>query len=395
MKDIWNKRYTVIAIYAFLVTAAAMLLLMLLLNFSTVCSKIGYFLSVLSPFIWGGVFAFVLNPLLSFIEKKVLMRVFKKTVLTKRIRAVSLFFTYVIFFGILALLFMVVLPQMMSSISTIVSNFPTYVTAVQQWMIKTASNFHLTGNSIDYLNDFVNTASDLIFSRLTSMVPTIISTTTKIMAGILRFAIGIIVGIYMLFNKEKFFAQINRLAHAVLPERIVHILVQIVHTSDDIFTGFISGKILDSAIIGIICFIVMIVFKWPYAVLISVIVGITNVIPYFGPFIGAVPSALIILTVSPLKAFWFCIFILILQQFDGNILGPKILGSSTGLSAMWVIFAITVFSAIFGIIGMFIGVPLFAVIYSICKDIIHWRLDKKGMPVESDNYASEENPILR
>jgi len=170
-------------------------------------------------------------------------------------------------------------------------------------------------------------------------------------------------------------------------------LISITHTSNRIFTGFISGKILDSLIIGVLCFIGMSIFNLPMAMLVSVIVGVTNVIPYFGPFIGAIPGALIVFLVDPIKAFWFMLFILALQQFDGNILGPYILGDSIGLPAFWVIFAILVFGSIFGVLGMFIGVPTFAVIYSIIKMWIESRLEKKGMPLSLHEYASEEHPL--
>ena len=205
---------------------------------------------------------------------------------------------------------------------------------------------------------------------------------------------GIILSVYLLASKELFYAHAKKLGYALFPKRVMDKLLEITHTSNNIFTGFIVGKIVDSTIIGVLCFIVMALFNWPYAMLISVIVGVTNVIPYFGPFIGAIPSILLLLIIDPRTAVMFGIFILILQQLDGNIIGPKILGDSTGLSAFWVVFSITLFSAIMGPIGMLIGVPTFAVIYSLIRDFAEWRLKTKNMATATDDYASPEHAII-
>ena len=232
-------------------------------------------------------------------------------------------------------------------------------------------------------------------TALTSAIPQIIQTTVNVTASVLNVIIGFIISVYMMFSKELFFARIHKLFTALFPEKSVEKMASVIHQSNDIFSGFISGKILDSFIIGLLCFIFMSIFGWPYAMLISVIVGVTNVIPYFGPFIGAIPSILILLMVEPWTALWFAIFILVLQQIDGNIIGPKILGDSTGLSAFWVIFAITIFGSLMGPLGMFIGVPLFAVIYSLVRQFAEWRLSQKGLPTATDDYASKEHPIIK
>lgn len=226
-------------------------------------------------------------------------------------------------------------------------------------------------NSVDLPSDVVDSlvisfedALNSLYAVLRATLPVLMDFTVKFSAGVLNWVLGLIISVYMFMGKERFFAQAKKLLYALFEKDTVDEILRQTRDSHAIFSGFITGKILDSLIIGLICFACLSVFRMPYAMLISVIVGVTNVIPYFGPFIGAIPSVFIMLTVSPIKALFLALFILVLQQFDGNILGPKILGQSTGLSAFWVVFSIMLFGGLFGFVGMFIGVPTFAVIYS-------------------------------
>ena len=202
--------------------------------------------------------------------------------------------------------------------------------------------------------------------------------------------IGIIISIYVLMSKEEFIGQSKKLMYALLPGKSANAVIHTVHKSNEIFGGFISGKLLDSLIIGILCFICLSLMKMPYTVLVSVIVGVTNVIPFFGPYLGAIPSAILIMLANPIQGVYFILFILILQQFDGNILGPAILGESTGLSSFWVVFAILVGGGIFGILGMIIGVPAFAVIFYVFRRTVNHILKKKQLPQDSGNYIKVE-----
>ncbi len=202
--------------------------------------------------------------------------------------------------------------------------------------------------------------------------------------------VGIIISIYVLMSKEEFIGQSKKLMYALLPGKSANAVIHTVHKSNEIFGGFISGKILDSMIIGVLCFICLYFMKMPYALLVSVIVGVTNVIPFFGPYLGAVPSTILIMLASPIQGVYFIIFILILQQFDGNILGPAILGESTGLSSFWVVFAILVGGGIFGILGMIIGVPAFAVIIYVIRRMVNYILEKKQLPLDSKEYVPVE-----
>lgn len=235
---------------------------------------------------------------------------------------------------------------------------------------------------------------EAFYSWLSASLPMVLNATKNLTTGLTNLILGVIISIYFLFGKERFLAQIKKALYALFPEDFVKRLVDVTHTSNRIFSGFISGKLLDSLIIGILCFVGMSLFRMPMAMLVSVIVGVTNVIPYFGPIIGAVPSALIVFLIDPIKALWFVFFVICLQQFDGNILGPRILGDSIGMPAFWVIFSILLFGGYFGVFGMFVGVPTFAVIYSIFKIWMEGRLERKNMPTDTKSYASEEHPLL-
>ena len=198
--------------------------------------------------------------------------------------------------------------------------------------------------------------------------------------------IGVIVSVYVLFSKEKFVSQTKKTVYAVFSTRNANAILHLTRKSNEIFGGFIIGKIIDSAIIGVLCFIGISILRMPYVMLVSVIVGVTNVIPFFGPYIGAIPSAVLIMLADPLKGVYFVIFIFLLQQLDGNFIGPKILGNSTGLSAFWVIFSILLGGGLFGFPGMLMGVPTFAVIYYIVQTIVNRRLENKNLPTQSDFY---------
>ena len=222
------------------------------------------------------------------------------------------------------------------------------------------------------VNKFVSTISNGVFG---------------ILAVLKNVFVGVIISVYVLANKESFSGQTKKVLYAVCPERTANIVMEIVRDSNRIFIGFLSGKIMDSMIIGIICFIVLSILNIPYTLIVSVIVGVTNIIPFFGPYIGAIPSALLILLTDPKAGLIFIVFIIILQQIDGNLIGPKILGDSTGLSAFWVIFAIMVGSGLFGFIGMILGVPTFAVIYHIITKAVNQKLKQKQLPTNTEQYS--------
>ena len=237
-----------------------------------------------------------------------------------------------------------------------------------------------------YSEKFLDYINNNIMPQMETLVKQVSLSLISVLKVLWNFIIGMIISIYVLYNKETFAGQGKKLTYAFLSTKTANQFIQDIRFTSDTFIGFISGKIIDSIIIGFICFAGTSILKTPYALLVSVIVGVTNVIPFFGPYLGAIPSAILILMVNPIKCIYFIIFIVILQQIDGNIIGPKILGQSTGLSGFWVIFSITVFGGIMGIPGMIIGVPFFAVIYAMIKRITNRMLSKKGLPTETSKY---------
>ena len=362
------------------------------------------FLSILTPFIAGLIIAYILNPVMRFLEKKIAYplwnklkrkkdHVYSKEAFVIRIICASL--TLILFILVIYLLIIALLPNLITNIKSIVRIVPIYLMNVNDYYSSVLIKYPNLENlfqqySIDMSKLFYNKVlpflEDFISKSSTSLLGSIIS----IFKSLLNFIIGIIISLHLLVGKEKFCAQSKKVLYAFLKRERANNFINNLRYSDKIFGGFISGKVIDSIIIGILCYIGMLILNLPYPVLIAVVVGVTNVIPYFGPFIGAIPSAFFILMSDPKKCLIFLIFVLLLQQFDGNVLGPKILGDSTGLNSFWVIFAITVFSGLIGFVGMFIGVPLFAVIYAAFRTLINTRLEIKHMPVETQYYVDND-----
>jgi len=396
----WNKKYTTVAIYSFLVIVASILFFTILQNFSGFSNYASKILTLLTPFIYGFVIAYILNPILRMFDRKLLPWMTKDRIKPKHRRMLSILLTYVVAILFLIVFFSFVIPEIVTSLTGIVTKFPDYLKTAEQWIAEIFTAVEAWGINDINIQKILQTVLlsfdewlEKGYQIIKESLPMLLNTTKQLADGIMNIILGIIISVYLLMSKEKFFAQFKKALYALLPAKSVERSVYIAHKSHVTFSGFINGKLLDSLIIGILCFIGMTLLKMPNVMLISVIVGVTNVIPYFGPFIGAIPGALIILLTDPAKTIWFLIFILALQQFDGNILGPKILGETTGISAFWVIFAIVVFSGLLGVLGMFIGVPLFAVIYTLIREYIDARLEKKGLSVKTAEYASDKHKI--
>ena len=278
------------------------------------------------------------------------------------------------------------MPQLIDSIVGLVNDIPLYIADTTKFINGLIDNLNLGEQYQGVINENFNNLIDYIIKVATNLLPMLGGFLTTLLSSIWNIVLGLIISIYLLIEKERFFALSKKITYAILPKRAAVKTIELTHRSNDTFGKFLSGKILDSFIIGILTFVVLTIFNMPYTLLISVIVGITNIIPFFGPFIGAIPSVIIILFVSPIKAFWFLVIILIIQQIDGNIIGPKILGDSIGISAFWILFSILVAGKFLGLVGMVIGVPLFAIVYSIIKEIIEDKLEKKGLKTETEDY---------
>ncbi len=406
MKYHWDKKFLYWGVTGTIVLSSAILFYYALFKGADISIMWNRAIKILMPILDGLGLAYLLSFLLNAIEKKILypLAIKMKCKITdktkKIIRNVGVFFTAVIFLLLLYSLIMLIVPQLLTSIQSIVSKIPTYFNQISIWLAATLKNYpEIEKLTIDYWADI---ESWLTTQALPSAQEMLKQASNSLLGGVWTFlvatwdfVIGFIISIYLLTGKEKFCAQSKKVIYAFLNEDKANTFLNNLRFTNKTFGGFLTGKILDSLIIGILCYIGMEILKLPYALLVSVIVGITNIIPFFGPYLGAVPSAIIILMVSPSKALYFLIFILVLQQFDGNILGPKILGDSTGLSSFWVIFSITLFGGLMGILGMFIGVPLFAVIYAAFKTIVNQKLEKKGLTAETAFYMSSSgNPYF-
>ena len=405
MKLNMNKKYTTIAVYAFLVIAAAITFFFVISEHSVVGRMAGTFFGLMTPFIYGAALAYVLNPVLNWLEKKVFPKVFGDRVSKRSRRGLGVLLTFLFGCAVVALFLAVLIPQIVESIDNLAQSIYAFLPQAQNFLNDLIAQYGTNEMLVDVLSMLGVDISDpsmalqrlatRSYTFLTQVLPNLFGGVMRFTSGLLDVVVGIIIAIYLLLSKEIFYAQVKKLLFAFFPRRVAQAPLNLTHDSNTIFCGFISGKILDSAIIGVLCFIGCSVLQMPYTVLVSFIVGVTNVIPYFGPFIGAIPSIFIIMIADPLKSLVFAVFVLILQQLDGNIIGPKILGDSTGLSAFWVIFAVTFFGGLFGFVGMLIGVPTFAVIYALVRNFAEFKLGKKGLKTQTPDFASQENPIFQ
>lgn len=388
MKIDWNTKYTTIATYTFIVASAIILFYLGISQIGMLLGKISGVIGILQPFIIGFSIAYILNFILRFFERTIFDFEFVKKLEFKRNskRAIGLLVTYFVSFIVLYLFIKFVLPQLMDSIVGLINDIPMYISKTTKFIDDLLLKLNIERQYLDLINENFNRFIDYVIRFVTDLLPILGTLLTSVASKIWNIVLGIIISIYLLSDKEKFCALSKKITYAVFPKAVAEKSIEITHRSNSTFGKFLVGKILDSVIIGILTFFILTVSKMPYAILISVIVGITNIIPFFGPFIGAIPSFIIILFVSPVKALWFLVIILVIQQIDGNIIGPKILGDSIGISAFWILFSLLIFAKFLGLIGMIIGVPIFAIIYSIIKENVERKLKAKGLPVETEKY---------
>ncbi|WP_414697714.1 AI-2E family transporter [Peptacetobacter sp. AB845] len=387
MKIDWNRKYTTVAVYSFIVIACSIVFYLISSQVKLFSNKISDFIAILYPFIIGFAIAYLLNFILKFIENRIISEKMKGKSPSK-VRAISMLLTYLVA-GTLCYLFIhFVWPELLESIIGLFNDIPNYVNNATIMINKLIEEFNLTPASMEILESKWKELTDFIMNFMTDVIPVIGNTIMVVISSLWNIVLGVIVSIYLLKDKEKFFAISKKITYAVFNREHSYKILELTHRANKIFGKFLGGKILDSFIIAIITFVVLTIFKMPYTLLVTVIVGVTNVIPFFGPFFGAIPSVILVRFVSPIKAFWLLIIILIIQQLDGNVIGPKILGDSIGVSAFWILFALLIAGKFLGLVGMLLGVPLFAFIYSIIKDVTEERLDKKGLPVNTDDYMN-------
>lgn len=384
MKINWNEKYNTISVYSFLVISSLILFSLGLFKMEIITTKLGGMLSLFEPFIIGFSIAYLCNFILEYYEDKVFkLKPFNGV---KRKRGLGLLFTYLTVFVMLGLFISFVLPQLIDSILGLVNDIPGYVKNLNSMSANLISKLDVKAEYYDTLVSGYNSFIDYVIKTATGLIPVLAGAVSKVIGSVWNIVLGLIISIYLLIEKEKFIAISKKMVYAFASEKRAARVLELTHRSNDTFGRFLVGKIIDSAIIGVLTFIVLTIFNVPYTLLVATIVGITNIVPFFGPFIGAVPSFIIILFVSPEKAITFVFIILVIQQLDGNFIGPKILGDSIGISAFWIIFSILIAGELFGFVGMVLGVPMFAVIYSIIKENVENRLRKKGMATETGAY---------
>lgn len=392
MKVNWSSENTKRTISNIIVVAVGIILYFLIRNMSGIFSGVKGIIKILMPFVYGFAIAYILDIPMKALEGTIL-KPLDKTGNFKLKRGLAITITYILAGITISIVIAILIPELARSIGTLIENIPSYISSLEKYITSLVVELNLDGNMVNEVLEDFNNISAYITSIGGIVIGGLLQFSANITQSVLNLFISTIISIYMLTSKEKFFAQIKKILYAILPSRPVNYLIDLSNHSNRTFKGFLGGKMLDSLIIGIICFVCMNIFNMPYVLLVSFIIGITNIVPVFGPFIGAIPSVIIIFIASPIKALWFILFVFLLQQFDGNILGPKILGDSTGLSAFWVIFAILLGNGLFGFVGMIIGVPAFAVIYSIVRGIIELRLEKKGLDTNTEAYLSKDNII--
>lgn len=396
----WNIRpYLAIALTAVLVICLCIVFFFLIYRYNGFAAGWKKLTAILQPIIIGIVIAYLINPIMVFFEKHLMRwiepKMKKKAKAKKLCRGIATLGALAVFILIIVVLLVMLVPQLVESIQGVATTLPS---EVQHLIDKTNKYLSSDSEAANFVEDTLIYATNYIKDwAMNDLLPKSNTYLTSITTGLinvfkvlLNIIVGLIVSVYLLFSKETFIGQFKKLTYALFKPKKANIVIQTARKSNEIFGGFISGKILDSMIIGIICYIVLLIMKMPYPVLVSVIVGVTNIIPFFGPFIGAVPSFIIIVLENPIQGLYFLIFVVILQQVDGNIIGPNILGDSTGLSPFWVIFSIMVGGGLFGFAGMLLGVPTFAVIYYIMQEILRYFLRKRDLPQDSSQYIELE-----
>ncbi|MDO4345554.1 MAG: AI-2E family transporter [Eubacteriales bacterium] len=379
-----NNQYFTISIYVLIVVAVSTLIIRVVMTPHAVTNALKDVLNILMPFLMGILIAFILNPL---VKKLILLFNGPCKIKSKRAcKALAIILSYLIILGVITLCIFYIVPQVVISLTEVINGLPKlyqmtydfFDNLQERFPNADVSEIQSIVNDVlpDLINSLKNFASDL--------VPAVYAASISIVKGLLNFIIAIIVSVYMLVDKKGLQRSMKKVLYSFVPVKRIDTTMNILSECNHIFTNFIVGKAIDSTIIGVLCFVLMSIFKMPYALLISIIVGITNMIPYFGPFIGAVPGVVVLLMVSPLTSLGFAVLILILQQFDGLYLGPKILGDTVGLKPLWIIISITLGGSIAGVLGMFLSVPVVAVLRYLLGLYLDYRLEKRHIVLKSD-----------
>ncbi len=383
-----KKRFFYWGLTAFLTVCALMVFYDTVFRHGVLLSLLATLLKALKPVLYGAAMAYLLAPAVNFFDRR-LLSVGKGRLRAGPARALSILLTWAVVFLLVYLLFSILIPQLYLSVTTLIGNMQSYYNTIYGWVTQLLERHPqidvMVSGAIDtYYDDIRKWFTGTFLPQAQQTIGILTTGVLSVLAFFKDFFIGVIVSIYLLALKERFALNARRLLYSAVSERSYRHTLRACAKADSIFSGFVRGKLIDSLIIGGLCFVVCSLLSMPYTPLVSVIVGVTNIIPFFGPFLGAIPSAFLILLVDPLKCLYFIIFVLVLQQLDGNFIGPKILGGSTELPSFWVIVAILIGGGFFGVPGMFFGVPVFACLYAYVVYQRDKRLRKKG--VTSDEF---------
>ena len=377
----WNKKNTTEAIYACAVLAIALTGISIVVHIRVVYDALRAFLRVISPIVYGLSLAYVINPLLKLIERRVIAPIKTKKIRVSPVlrRVLSLFLSYLIVALFLFLIGLLIFPQIVKNYEVIVDSTSDFI---QNTITKLSEQF---GVDAEEMNARVGEHAASFLSYLGTIG-------ARFAIWLFLFLVGFIISFFVLLHKEHLRAAVKKLLAALLKPTRFNSTMEVARLADRTFGRFFIGKIFDSLIIGVISFVVFWATRMPYYPLLAAVICVTNIIPYFGPIIGAVPCVILVLTESPVKAIWIAVIILIIQQVDGNIIGPKIVGNAIGIKSLWVVISITIMGSFFGFVGMLIGAPLFSVLYTIVKEHTEKRLEKRNLPTETSAYA-DLNPM--
>ncbi len=395
----WDKKYLYWGITAFCVIAAGLVFYKILEALPAFRAFLRNFVKIISPFLWGFGFAYLLAPLMRLLEKKVLNPIANRISRKKgsdahpsrAVRYIAVLFSEIVLIAILASLVYMVTPQLYSTVNLLISNIPAYFETMEGWIGRLFKNYpeveQYANQVLESIQAQLQTwVQDVLIPRIGTILTNVGSGVYIALKGVYNLILGIVISVYILGNLETFTAGAKRLLYSLFSLEAASNIRKALAFADHTFQGFLVGKVIDSVIIGILCYISCLILRIPYPLLVSAFVGVTNIIPFFGPLIGAIPSALIILMVSPVKCLIFVIMIIILQQIDGNVIGPKILGNTIGINGFWIMFSIIVGAGLFGFWGMLLGVPVFFLIYSVIDTAINNKLAKEHLPVGNDSY---------
>lgn len=393
------KKYAVVASVAIVTFFICVLLFFIVYRYSGFAKIWDKLMSIMQPFIIGIVLAYIVNPIMMVVEGMVIRFIEPKMknpkTAKKTARGIGIVCALMLFILIIAFLLELIIPQIISSVQGVVGSLPDEISSFVAWITEVTKGNEQISNMVEKGilsgTDFVGKwVQEHFLPQANTYIVSITTGVVNVAKIVVNVFVGIIISVYVLAGKERFIGQSKKMIYTMFNAKRGNIIIKTARKSNEIFGGFIMGKIIDSLIIGVLCYIGLLILRMPYPTLVSVIVGVTNVIPFFGPYIGAVPSFIIIALANPIKGLYFLVFILVLQQLDGNVIGPKILGDSTGLSPFWVVFAIIAAGGIFGFAGMLLGVPTFAVIYYIAGEIVSYKLKKRNLPSDTESYIKAD-----